>query len=64
VLRKAAEAGKEGKKLPEFDEKGQLANPYIPMYISKAPCRPQFFDLYCRVYEDGRGKEFGTSTDD
>ena len=39
MLKKAAQARKEGKKLPEYDEKGQLINPYIPMYISKAPCK-------------------------
>ncbi|PJF17716.1 hypothetical protein PSACC_02481 [Paramicrosporidium saccamoebae] len=49
VLRKAAEAGKEGKKLPEFDEKGQLVNPYIPMYISKAPCMSLCLALSFRV---------------
>jgi pre-mRNA-processing factor SLU7 len=37
ILKKAAEARKEGKRLPEYDEKGQLVNPYIPMYISRAP---------------------------
>lgn len=38
MLKKAAEANKKGKRLPEFDDKGELINPYIPMYISKAPC--------------------------
>lgn len=38
VLQKAAEARKQGKRLPEYDDKGELINPYIPMYIAKAPC--------------------------
>lgn len=38
-MKKVAEAKRQGKRLPrQYDEKGQLINPYIPMYISKAPC--------------------------
>lgn len=37
-MRRAAEARRQGKRLRLHDEKGQLVNPYIPLYISKAPC--------------------------
>lgn len=61
MLQKAAEARKQGKRLPEYDEKGELINPYIPMYISKAPCtyparrirRTISHHRHCRVHEDG-----------
>lgn len=39
ILQKAAEANKKGKRLPQYDEKGEMINPYIPMYISRAPCK-------------------------
>lgn len=39
ILKKAAEAQEKGQRLPEHDEKGELINPYIPMYIAKAPCK-------------------------
>lgn len=38
LMRRAAEARRQGKRLRLHDEKGQLVNPYIPLYISKAPC--------------------------
>ena len=53
VLRRAAEARKQGKILPEYDEKGQLTNPYIPLYIAKAPCTECSIGfLTIRVHQD------------
>ncbi len=63
-MRRAADAKKHGKRIKVFDKEGKLVNPYIPMYISKAPCKREtcfmgvFIALICdRVHEGGGSGE-------